>query len=331
MKKALFSCFAAAMLPLACSNFTEYPGTPSAGLLIIDPDNLEIVGTLEGVEGGRALCPGHDLEFFVSSTTGEIFVFDASTATLDTSFVIGPGSSAGYGSMAYIPATNSVYIVGALGTLLEVDMGGHTVTDDFTAGSSPSFITPSRGFDYIYVTDPLNNKVHAVRTSSNTVQKTWMLDDTPTVMLVNTMGNDTLLVSTSDPGGVAYVQPADFSGPSREVSLPPASDMARSNFLDLMFAAHPRYGYSSGTVSVIDSLFPAFSVRNTVTVPGNPSFLTTHNDGLHLFILSTGDSDGCTLYSYHLTQSALENSVDLPGTPVDMIMAGNRLVVLTYQ
>lgn len=317
------------MLP-ACSNFTEYSGTPSAGLLVIDPETLETVGTLDGIEGGRALCAGHDHEFFVSSTSGELHVCDAGTISHDTSFVIGAGSSAGYGSMAYIPMTNSVYIIGALGTILEVDIDEFTVTDDFTAGSSPSLLTPSRGFDHVYVTDPLNNKVHAVRTNSNTVQKTWMLAHTPTVLLDNTRGSDTLLISTNDPRGVAYVQPADFSSPARKVSLPPVSDMARSEFLDLMFTAHPRFGYPTGAVSVIDSLFPAFSVRNTITVPGNPAFLATHNDGLHLFILSTGDSGGCTLYSYHLTQSALENSVELPGTPVDMIMAGNRLVILTY-
>ena len=330
MTRPLLSiCFAALLLP-ACSNFTEYSGTPSAGLLILDPDNLEIVATLDGIEGGRTLCAGLDLEFFVSSTSGELHVYNAATAERDTSFVIGAGSSAGYGSMAYIPMTNSVYIIGALGTILEVDMDDFSVTDDFTAGSSPAFMTPSRDFDYVYITDPLNNKVHAVRTTSNTVQKTWLFTRTPTVMSTCTMGSDTLLISTTDPKGVAYIQPADFTSFSRRANLPPTSDMARSDFLNLIFAAHPRYGYPSGAVSVIDSLFPAFSVRNTITVPGNPALLATHNDGLHLFILATGDSDGCTLYSYHLTQSALENSVELPGTPVDMILAGNRLVILTY-
>ena len=330
MKKPFLAICFAALLLTACSNFAEYSGTPSAGLLILDPDNLEIVAALDGIEGGRALCAGLDLEFFVSSTSGELHVYNAGTAEHDTSFVIGAGSSAGYGSMAYIPMTNSVYIIGALGTILEVDMDEYAVTDDFTAGSSPAFITPSRSFDHVYVTDPLNNKVHAVRTINNTVQKTWLLAHTPTVMLDNTRGSDTLLISTNDPSGIAYVQPGDFSSPGRKVTLPPASDIARSEFLDLMFTAHPRYGYPSGAVSVIDSLFPAFSVSDTITVPGNPALLATNNDGLHLFILATGDSDGCTLYSYHLTQSALVNSVELPGTPVDMILAGNRLVILTY-
>lgn len=328
--KRLLIPFSAAVIWAACSNFTEYSGAPSAGLILLDPQTLEILGTLDGIEGGRALCAGSDLEFFVSSTSGEIHVYDAQTLLRDTSLVIGPGSSAGYGSMAYVPMTNSVYITGALGTILEVDMDDCAVTDEFTAGSSPAFITPSRNFDFVYVTDPLLNKVHAVRTTTNTVQKSWLLAHTPTVMCVNTLHSDTLLISTNDPRGVAYVQPADFVSPARKVNLAPASDIARSDFLNLMFAAHPRYGYPTGTVSVIDSLFPAFSVRNTVTVPGNPAFVTTHFDGLHLLILSSSESGGCTLFSYHLTQSAILNSVDLPGTPVDMIMAGNRLVILTY-
>lgn len=328
MYRLLFVC-AAAVLLTACSNFTEYSGTPSAGLLILDPDNLEILGSLDGIEGGRVLCAGLDHEFFVSSTSGELHVYNAQTLTRDTTMVIGPGSSAGYGSMAYIPMTNSVYVIGALGTILEVDIDDCAVSDEFTAGSSPAFMTPSRGFDFVYVTDPLLNKVHAVRTTSNTIHKSWLFTSTPTVMCASTMGNDTLLISTNDPRGVAFIQPADFSSPARKVDLAPASDIARSDFLNLLFTAHPRYGYPTGTVSIIDSLFP-FSVRNTVTIPGNPSFVTTHNDGLHLLILSTGESGGCTLYSYHLAQSAFVNNVDLPGTPVDMIMAGNRLVILTY-
>jgi hypothetical protein len=321
---------AAGFLLTACSNFTEYSGTPSAGLIIVDPGTLEIVGTLDGIEGGRVLCAGLGYEFFVSSTSGELHVYNASTLTHDTTLVIGPGSSAGYGSMTHIPMTNSVYIIGALGTILEVDIDEYTVTDDFPVGSSPAFITPSRGFDFVYITDPSVNKVYAVRTTSNSVQKTWLFARTPTVMCTCTMGTDTLLISTNDSKGVAYIQPMDFSSPARKVDLAAAADIARSDFLNLMFAAHPRYGYPTGTVSVIDSLFPAFSVRNTVTVPGNPAFVTAHNDGLHLLILSTGDSGSCTLYSYHLTQSVPLNQLELPGTPVDMIMAGDRLVILTY-
>lgn len=320
----------AALTLAGCSNFTEYSGPPSAGLLFVDPNGLELLGSLDGVQGGRALCSGDGSTFFVSSTTGTIHRYDSATMSHDTSFAIGPGSSSGYGSMAYVPWKHSLYVIGALGTILEVSALECRVLDEFSVGSSPTFINASRSQELLCVSDPLNNRVHGVRTTDNKVLKTWLLQRTPTVFGNNTMGNDTLLICTNDSKGIAYMQPADYGSLARKVDLPPTSDMASSEFLNLIFAAHPRYGHSIGTVSVIDSLFPAFSVRNTITVPGNPTYLAAHNDGMHLFILSADDSGGCTLYSYHLTHSALVYSVDLPGTPVDMIMAGNRLVILTY-
>ncbi len=322
---------AVAALALAgCSNFTEYSGPPEAGLLFVDPNGLELLGSLDGVQGGRALCAGDGSAFFVSSTTGTLYRYSSESMALDTSFVIGPGSSAGYGSMAYVPGSRSVYVIGALGTILEVSAVSGTVLDDFSAGSSPSCIGVSRGTDMLFVTDPLNRRVHGVRTTDNKLLKTWLLLRTPTVFSNNTMGSDTLLIATNDSKGIAYMQPADYGSPARQVALPPATDFAISEFHDLIFAAHPRYGNPTGSVSVIDSLFPALSVMNTITVPGDPSHLVTHDDGMHLFILSSRESGGCTLYSYHLTHSALVYSTDLPGTPVDMTMAGNRLVILTY-
>ncbi len=319
----------AAVLLSGCSNFTEYSGTPSAGLLFVDPDNLELLGAIDGIEGGRALCAGGGTSFFVTATSGEFHICDSGTMSIDTSFVIGPGASAGYGSMAWIPGKNTVYVIGALGNILEVQPSTGLVIDEITAGSSPTCMVPSRNVDFVYVTDPLNNKVHAIRTSTNAVLKTWLLQGTPTVMCTSAFGSDTLLISTNDSKNVAYIQPADFGSLARKVNLPPASDLNASDSLELLFAAHPGYGYSSGSVSVIDSLFP-FSIRNTISVPGNPTYLEVNDNQMNLFILSSTESGDCTLYCYGLSQSILLDSIDLPGTPVDMVMAGNRLVILTY-
>lgn len=315
----------------ACENFTEYSGPPEAGLIFIDPDNLQIAGSLDGVPGARGLCAGLDGEFFVSSSTGRLYFCNSVSMTLDTSLVIGQGSSSGYSSMAHIPWKNSLYIVGPLGNILEVSVGQRAVVSDFTAGSAPSFILASRGNDFIFVTDPPGNRVRAVRTTTNSVQRNWLFDETPTVMGNNPMGADTLLISTNCPTWVSYMQPCETGGVSRALKHEAASDIVSSPFLNLILTAHPRPGNPTGRVAVIDSLFPGFSIRHNVTVPGNPNLLQLHNDQIHFFVLSSGGDGTSTLFSYMITQSvSLVNSVELPGYPADMIMAGNRLVILTF-
>ncbi len=317
-----FLCFS------GCKTFTEHSGVPSAGILVFDPDNLELLNALEEVPGARALCAAEDDDFFVSSTTGRLYRFNAGSMTLDTSFVIGPGASAGYGSMAYIPWKKSLYITGATGTILEVNTTDGTVRADISAGTSPAFITAAWNYAYVYVTDPLINRVHGIRTTTNAVQKTWSFNDSPSIVVSSSGGSDTLLIATTSPSR-AYVQPTEYSSNPIPVSLENPSDMAGSGFLGVIYATHPRYHQSTGAVSVIDSLEP-FSIRYQLTVPGDPVLVCSHSNGLVFFVLSTLTPGGFTLISYHAPFGTLLGSIDLPGYPVDMIMTGSRLVVLTY-
>lgn len=313
-----------------CSNFTEYSELPSAGLFVLDPDNLEILGTIAGVEGARAICSAGDQGvFFVSSSTGGLYRFDSGTMSLDTSFVIGPGGSSGYGSMAYTGWKNSLYVVGALGNIIEVNAANGELRDDIGSVPSPGLITPSRNGQHIYVSSPLQKRVFGLSTQTNAIHWNWVYDLTPTVTGMNTGFPDTLLVATTDASGKAYMQPCSNS-PGRKGYLPQSSDIEGSELWGYMFAAHPRYSSSFGTVSVIDSLFPALSILRTITVPGNPVCLEMSRDQMSLFILSATQSGDCTLYSYEMNQFSLEKSVDLPGAPAGMILAGDRLVVMSY-
>lgn len=330
MNRRTALAFIAALAASGCSNFTEYSELPSAGLFVLDPDNLEILGTIPGVEGARALCAaGEGGIFFVSSSTGELHRFDSGTMNLDTSFVIGPGGSSGYGSMAYVEWKNSLYVVGALGNIIEVNAATGEIRNDIGSIPSPALITPSRNGDHLYVSSPLQKRVFGLSTHTNAIRWNWVYDLTPSVAGMNTGFRDTLLVATTDASGKAYMQPCSNS-PGRLVFLPQSSDIIGSELWGYMFAAHPRYSSSYGTVSVIDSLFPALTVLTTISVPGNPVRLEMSRDQMSLFILSATQSGDCTLYSYEMSQSSLEKSVDLPGAPAGMILAGDRLVVMSY-
>ncbi len=321
--------FASVMLAAGCERFTEYSGPPSAGLVFIDPVSLEVTGSIQGVQGARALSPGTGSLFFVSTTTGMLYRCDSEAMALLSSTVIGPGSGAGYGSIAYVPWENSIYVQGATGNILELDAATGLLLDDFTVGSSVASIIPGRSSNNIYIADPVGGKVYRVRTATNTVARSWSLNLTPTVLCMNGSGSDSVLAATSDPLGSAYILPFEQSAPARKVRLAPAWDMASSYYMGIIAAASPDHGSGQGRVMIIDSLSP-FTLGRILTVPGNPERLATHTDGMRLFIASRNGPDGFTLYSYHMGTWALLGSVDLPGTPVDMAAAGNRLVVLTY-
>lgn len=321
----------AVLLALAgCSNFTEYSGIPSAGVILVDPDELAVIGCLGEVEGASAVCPaGPWGDFFVTATTGELHRFNAVTMSLDTSFTIGPGSSAGYCAAAYIPGKNTLYVVGAQGEILEVSAATNTVKDIFTAGSSPSFMVTSRNGDYVYMADPVNNRIHGIRTTSNQVLKTCSYTRTPTVLCNNPWGADTLLVATNDPSGYAYIQPMAPPSPAFRARLSPVSDMAVSSQLGLMTAAHPGYGQDHGTVSVIDTLY-LMSIRETFAIPGHPSRLAVDQAQMNLFILTSLSPGQTAVYSYNFGARVITDSLFLTGTPVDMALAGGLLVVITY-
>jgi DNA-binding beta-propeller fold protein YncE len=323
--------FISVLLAMAgCSNFAEYSGIPSAGVVLVDPDELAVIGCLGEVEGARVVCPaGPWGDFFVTATTGELHRFNAVTMSQDTSFTVGSGSSAGYCAAAYIPGKNTLYVVGAQGEILEVSAATNTVRDIFTAGSSPSFMVTSRNGDYVYAADPVNNRIHGIRTTSNQVLKTCAYNRTPTVLCSNPWGADTLLVATDDPSGYAYIQPMAPPSPPLRARLSPVSDMAVSSQLGLIAAAHPGYGQDHGTVSVIDTLCP-MNIRETFVVPGDPTRLTMDQAQMNLFILTSLSPGQTAVYSYNFGARLITDSLFLTGTPVDMALAGGCLVVLTY-
>ncbi len=313
-----------------CSNFTEYSELPSAGFFVIAQESLELLGTIPGVEGARALCAAGDKGlFFVSSGTGELHRLNSETMARDTVFTVGPGSGSGYGSMAYVGWKNSLYLVGALGNILEINAATGEIMDDIGSIPAPATITPSKDGLHLFVSSPMQKRVYGLNTRSNAIQWNWIYDLTPTVTGINTGFPDTLLVATNDASGKAYVQPCSAS-PGRLVPLPRSSDIERSDWLGCMFAAHPGRDDSFGTVSVIDSLFPALSILGTVTVPGNPVCLEASRNRTILFILSAARSGGCTLYSCKPDWFSLVDSLELPGAPAGMVTTGDRLVVMSY-
>ncbi len=318
----------AALLLAACNNFSEYSSAPQAGLIFLDPITLAVEGTLDGVEGGTSICATGPTTFCVASNTGRMFLYDADTMTPDTSFVIGLEQSAGYGDMLYVPWKSSIYIIGAMGSILEIGIPGGEEKAELTFASNPSHLSMNQTATFLYVTDPSNRSVYRMSISSNVLYKTFVLERTPVGTACCTRGLDTLLIATSDPAGVGYVQPVE-SVFRREVAYRPTVDIeATTPFHGLICGLHANPS-GSGTLSLVDSLQP-FSIARNVVFPGTPRVLYNHTDEQRLYIISVEEVGTFRVMCYNKDFEQFENSVELPGYPVDMTSAGNRLVILTY-
>lgn len=320
----------AAMLPLvsACHDVIEFSGVPEAGLVFLDPVTLEVVGTLSGVPGAVSICATGMNAFCVASSEGILYRYDAVSMTLDTSFVIGGRSSAGYGSMVYIPWKSSLYVIGTPGSIIEVGMPDGEIKAVLANADSPTELVANRNQSFIYVNNPGTNSIFRINTQSNQVYRVFNFDRTPSGMITGFQEDDTLLVTTSDPQCIAYVQPADYAYP-RVAEFRTTIDMERStSHYGLIYAAQPD-GTTNGELAVVDSLFP-FSSYTAAFFPGEPRALHNHTDGLRLFIMSVVENGSFRLSCYHQDFKEITASAELQGYPLDMTSAGDRLVVLSY-
>lgn len=311
-----------------CQSFTEHSGPPPGALIFINAETMEVEGTLDGIRGGASICAvgAHDLR--VASTDGKLHFVNALSMSLDTTVTIGQPHSSGYGSMAYAPWKSSLYIIGAMGAVLEVGVDDGLLKDQLTVGYSPAMITASGSSEYLYVSDPAYSRIHSVNTESNLVHRNYNLSRPPTVFELGPSGEDTLLISTGSPGSFGYIQPCLDLYP-RPVSLERASDMVRMPEAGLIFAAHPRPGEPGGTVSVIDTLFP-FSVERTLFFTGSPTYLVVGGANPDLFILSITGTGGATLHRYDPSIEAAVSKVDLQCFPIGIAATENRVVIVTY-
>lgn len=297
----------------ACRDVTEYSGTPEAGLTFLNPVTLEVEGTLSGVEGAVSICATGMNTFCVASSEGVLYLYDAIAMELDTSFVIGGQSSAGYGSMVYIPWKSSLYVIGTPGSIIEVGLPGGVIKDVLTSVNSPASLVTNRTHSFMYVENPNTNSVFRISTTSNSVFRVYEFNRTPSGVICGTAGADTLLVATNDPQNIAYVQPVDYAYP-RVAQLPPVVDMERSTDHYRLIYAVRNHDTAEGALTVVDSLFP-FSSYTPAYFPGTPRALQNHTDGLRLFILSVVQNGSYRIHCYHQDFETIVKTVDCRATP----------------
>lgn len=329
-KLLLSGCFFVSLAVLAgCTNLTEYDMASSGGLHIVSAEDFTTVKTIPGIEGARSLLL-HSGDVFVVSVDGMVFRYDTETAELVEQSQIGTPSPAGYSDAVFSTTTNTAYVIGPLGKILELSLPECTVVDQFSVCQSPVMLATGAGSQYLFVADGPSNRIYQVNVDGNKTGgyvsiyhsiRHMASCQNPDSMLVATT-NGISLVSVLSPMVLRTVQLVEKKPFVSMVAVPD----------DTVFVGLGRYAV--GMLDVFSGVpEPLDCFTNTVSVPGAPFRVVMSADWQHAYALTyLADDNISRLISYNYCFKRVDGTLDIPGYPLDLeVMKGEFIYVLTAE
>lgn len=321
---------AAALLILSgCTDLTEFDYSMRAGINIFYTPDLENVHTIENISGARSICGLPDC-FVVATTNGTLIRYDLESYEQTGLFSIGSPSSAGYFEIEYSPTESSIYIIGALGQIIELHVPDMDFMDDFSVCETPVDIAISMDIENpnFYVAGATLSRILEVRKQSNGLSRICNMPFSPVCMavdsdtiLVGTLGN-TCIVSI---GGAVMLnrQMSTFPGILAIVAIPNDTNLC---------AIFDQYTTTIATVlRYFPMYFPPYTpmwIASPIT--GEIHYMCAESDGSYVYVLSYQGDNSSRLVSYNCNGYFIEKEIDLPGYPLDIsISPGGTLLVLT--
>lgn len=333
------------MMPIAlvlaaagCHDVTEYSSEGGVGVAVIDRSDMTVEGVIKGFEGGRAICSVGGGSFIVSSNRGRLYWGDADELTIQNMYTVGLPFSGGYGSIA--PGTNSVYVIGGYGKILQFSLYSRTVIDEFEAGPMPATLCRACFSPYIYVADGQEPVIREVWISDNTVHDEFELPISATSLTTfmprDSAGlpYDSVLIAASrlEPL-VYYMRPFTPLSPLPETLAVPVSDADALQDSSLFFLAHRDYG-EGGLVTRLylnESMIPGFT-RREIELEGSVNCICV-DDYSRMLYAACYDSGVTRIYEIDaLDDMQVIRYVEIDGYAWDMTLQGTlgqRLLVLT--
>ena len=330
------------LFTLGCINMTEHATGYQAGLHVVSAYDFSLLNYMPDIPGARSLLlyPGN---VFVVSTEGKIIRYDSETLELVDEYQIAPASAAGFSEIVFSVKTNSAYLIGAFGKILEISLPDCTVIDEFSVCQSPVKLAIASGSRNLLVADGATSKVFQVITSNNTVYGSIELFFNVQSMapLARDLfqSTDSILIPTS--GELNMIQVLGSGNIQRTVLY---TQSPNGHFLD--FAPVP---YDTFFVAVYNSTvsntFTVGSYRITVPyVPppeppaynffggenlfGTIPFLEMGYDYQHAYLLTYCGNNTSRLTAYNYRSLKITREEDFPGYPVDMKVSGDGIVYI---
>ncbi|RKZ06353.1 hypothetical protein DRQ25_14110, partial [Candidatus Fermentibacteria bacterium] len=293
------ACTAAALLILCgCTDLTEFDRTLRAGINIIHTPDLSVVYTIENISGARSLCIIDDY-YLVATTEGTLIRFDLATHQQTGVFTIGSPSSAGYFEIEYSPTENSVYIIGALGQIVELQVPDMELIDNFSICETPVDIELDADIENpnFYVAAATLPRILEVKKKNNGVSRSCNLPVSPICMAI---GQDTILVGTLAETEIVSIRAGVMR--RRRMSHFPGILAIETVPTDTTFCAV--FDLSTDRVAIILNYFPNIVSPSPLwigqkSLDGNIHYMCAEPDGSHVYVLSYLGDNTSRLVSYN--------------------------------
>lgn len=325
------------LLLLGCSDITEYTSTVTAGLNLYDSETLAYSGSFPVPASARAMFL-KDNRIYISCADGFLRSFHTETKNLMEEVKIGQASPSGYNVMAYNHFLSTLYIAGSTGNIIEVSIPDCEIRDDFSVCAFPVLMTVTSGDPgYLWVVDGVENSVCQVHlaTSGFCGSKAY-----PEICQIRDIEastyDDSLLIATSlgcyelSTSGPGLFRTRIVNGFTRDcISLATIPD--DSNFVAVVEYGNMRIGEfwvyeESLVVDPPDHFFNWASIEGSsfITAPGSEDTST--------YLLAGGTPSGTVLSVYTIGEDfGVHQSVEVPGSPLDIKEYNGEVYVLTYQ
>ena len=271
---------------------------------------------------------------FVASTDGTVYALDAESREITGEYTVGPASSSGYSSMVFSPSEGTAYLIGAMGSILELSMPDCEVLDEFQVCPTPFALEVGDGATQcLWVADAQSNTVYQLKLSNNQKIGSIRYPEEAVVQCMEASpGRDTLLVGTSFLlyrveilNGVTlrntYIPNLTFSAIS--ISAIPNTDSYIAASSGSIGQLNP-FGYSQ-----VPPLDP-YVFRDDL--PGALHMTDAANDDHHMIALSYL-GDGVSRFSSYnfIGPMGIDNTAEFEGYPLDFHVSGEgNIYVLTY-
>jgi hypothetical protein len=320
--------FAAALLA-GCHDVDEYGAQAGSAVYKIRVEDLAVESSIDGFEGASDILSTGSTDFLVACRTGLLYRVGSEGMELDGVYSMGPQFASGYGSMVQT-SYSSIYIIGAFGTILEINPSTCVVMDEFHAGPAPAGISRSASGNSIYVIDGLDSGLREVSTLDNTVTREMELPSAATTVTPFLESPATqIAISGSIPAAYAISEENLYA---QEMGLPTvASDVAAFADTSIFCAVMTGDGYSGGAAFLMEG-YPLPERSQTIPLNGRPESVCA-SPVQHRFYVASSLGDGTTriyeidgLFSWEILRT-----LDVPGWVLDITThaAGEYLLVLT--
>lgn len=153
-------------LQLSCVEITEYDSVYSGRLLVVSPEDFNIVSEGVDISGASSFLVSR-YGVFVASTEGTVYSYELESLELQGISTVGLPSAAGYSDMVYSSLERSAYLIGILGTILELDLPDCMVVDEFSVCQSPVSLALGSGSNSHYVADDPSNWIYQLSIENN--------------------------------------------------------------------------------------------------------------------------------------------------------------------